>query len=221
MRTLGNIRAEKKLDEYWGFLISSSPSISYTESHSSKRSCFQRKTVGRLHWLGARKMTLEIFSITLMLSILLCSLVAGLMFGFAVVVMPGIAKLPDRDYLISFKQMDGIIQNNQPAFMLVWIGSVVSIIVASILGVQNLVTSQTNLLWLALGFYLLGVQLPTARFNIPLNNALQNMDLMTSEASELATFRLNFETQWNRWNRFRVFNAIVSVMIMIFLLSQL
>jgi uncharacterized membrane protein len=166
-------------------------------------------------------MTLEIFSITLMLSILLCSLVAGLMFGFAVVVMPGIAKLPDRDYLISFKQMDGIIQNNQPAFMLVWIGSVVSIIVASILGVQNLVTSQTNLLWLALGFYLLGVQLPTARFNIPLNNALQNMDLMTSEASELATFRLNFETQWNRWNRFRVFNAIVSVMIMIFLLSQL
>ena len=98
---------------------------------------------------------------------------------------------------------------------------VVSIIVASILGVQNLVTSQTNLLWLALGFYLLGVQLPTARFNIPLNNALQNMDLMTSEASELATFRLNFETQWNRWNRFRVFNAIVSVMIMIFLLSQL
>ena len=221
MRTLGNIRAEKKLDEYWGFLISSSPSIPYTESHSSKRSCFQRKTVGRLHWLGARKMTLDIFSITLMLSILLCSLVAGLMFGFAVVVMPGIAKLPDRDYLISFKQMDGIIQNNQPAFMLVWVGSVVSIIVASILGVQNLVTSQTNLLWLALGFYLLGVQLPTARFNIPLNNALQNMDLMTSEASELATFRLNFETQWNRWNRFRVFNAIVSVMIMIFLLSQL
>jgi uncharacterized membrane protein len=70
-------------------------------------------------------MTLDIFSITLMLSILLCSLVAGLMFGFAVVVMPGIAKLPDRDYLISFKQMDEIIQNNQPAFMLVWVGSIV------------------------------------------------------------------------------------------------
>ena len=117
-------------------------------------------------------MTLDIFSITLMLSILLCSLVAGLMFGFAVVVMPGIAKLPDRDYLISFKQIDEIIQNNQPAFMLVWVGSIVSIIVASILGVQNLVTSQTNLLWLALGFYLLGVQLPTARFNIPLNLSL-------------------------------------------------
>ena len=57
-------------------------------------------------------MTLDIFTISLLLSILLCSLVAGLLFGFAVVVMPGIAKLSDREYLISFKHMDGIIQNN-------------------------------------------------------------------------------------------------------------
>lgn len=166
-------------------------------------------------------MTLDIFSISLMLSILFCSLVAGLLFGFAVVVMPGIARLSDRDFLISFKQMDGIIQNNQPVFMLVWVGSVVAIMATSIFGVQNLVTSQTNLLWLALAFYLLGVQLPTARFNIPLNNELQNMDLMKLEESELAIFRLKFETKWNLWNRFRVLNAIVSVTIMLFLLFQL
>ncbi len=166
-------------------------------------------------------MTLDIFSISLILSILFCSLVAGLLFGFAVVVMPGIARLSDRDFLISFKQMDGIIQNNQPVFMLVWVGSVVAIMATSIFGVQNLVTSQTNLLWLALAFYLLGVQLPTARFNIPLNNELQNMDLMKLEESELAIFRLNFETKWNLWNRFRVLNAIVSVTIMLFLLFQL
>jgi uncharacterized membrane protein len=117
--------------------------------------------------------------------------------------------------------MDGIIQNNQPVFMLVWVGSVVAIMATSIFGIQNLVTSQTNLLWLALAFYLLGVQLPTARFNIPLNNELQNMDLMKLEESELAIFRLKFETKWNLWNRFRVLNAIVSVTIMLFLLFQL
>ena len=166
-------------------------------------------------------MALDIFAISLILSILFCSLVAGLLFGFAVVVMPGIAGLSNRDFLISFKQMDGIIQNNQPVFMLVWLGSIAAIMATSIQGVQNLGASQTNLLLLGLGFYLLGVQLPTARFNIPLNNELQNMDLMKMEESELAVFRSKFETKWNFWNRFRVLNSILSVKALLFLLFLL
>ena len=114
-------------------------------------------------------MTLDIFTISLLISILLCSLVAGLLFGFAVVVMPGIAKLSDREFLMSFKNMDGIIQNNQPVFMFIWLGSIVAIIATTILGFLNLVTSQNNLLWLASSFYLIGVQLTTARINIPVS----------------------------------------------------
>ena len=166
-------------------------------------------------------MTLDIFTISLLISILLCSLVAGLLFGFAAVVMPGIAKLSDREFLISFKNMDGIIQNNKPVFMFIWLGSIVAIIATTILGFQNLVTSQNNLLWLASAFYLIGVQLTTARINIPLNNELQNMNLFTLEESELAMFLLKFDKQWNRGNRFRSFNAIISVSIMLYLLSQL
>ena len=154
-------------------------------------------------------MALDIFGISLILSTFFCSLVADLLFGFAVVVMPGIAGLSNRDFLISFKQMDGIIQNNQPVFMLVWLGSIAAIMATSIQGVQNLGASQTNLLLLGLAFYLLGVQLPTARFNIPLNNELQNMDLMKMEESELAVFRSKFQTKWNFWNRFRVLNSIL------------
>ena len=154
-------------------------------------------------------MALDIFGISLILSTFFCCLVAGLLFGFAVVVMPGIAGLSNRDFLISFKQMDGIIQNNQPVFMLVWLGSIAAIMATSIQGVQNLGASQTNLLLLGLAFYLLGVQLPTARYNIPLNNELQNMDLMKMEESELAVFRSKFQTKWNFWNRFRVLNSIL------------
>ena len=46
----------------------------------------------------------------LLLTILLCSLVAGLLFGFAVVVMPGIANLENREFLMAFKHMDEVIQ---------------------------------------------------------------------------------------------------------------
>ena len=185
-----------------------------------ERCSFQRNVISDL-LVRSREMTLDIFTISLLISILLCSLVAGLLFGFAVVVMPGIAKLSDREFLMSFKNMDGIIQNNQPVFMFIWLGSVVAILATTILGFQNLVTSQNNLLWLASAFYLIGVQLTTARINIPLNNELQNMNLFTLEESELAMFRLKFDTQWNRWNRFRSFNAIISVSIMLYLLSQL
>ena len=163
----------------------------------------------------------DVFPLILILSILFCSLVTGLVFGFAVVVMPGIAKLPDREFLLSFQKMDGIIQDNQPLFMLVWVGSIITIVTAIILGIENLDSDQNNILWLGSGLYLLGVQLPTAVFNIPLNNKLHHMDLMTSEESEIAPFRLHFETKWNRWNRIRTFNAIVSVTILLFLLTKL
>ena len=54
-------------------------------------------------------MSLDLLYILVMLSILLCGLVGGLVFGFAAVVMPGIAKLSDREFLLAFKHMDGII----------------------------------------------------------------------------------------------------------------
>ena len=159
--------------------------------------------------------------LALLLSILLCSLVAGLLFAFAVVVMPGIAKLPDKEFLSSFKYMDGIIQDDQPLFILVWAGSIISVISTLILGTLNLDGTELYLLWIASVLYLFGVQLPTFRFNIPLNNQLQSMDLQALGESELTSLRDDFETPWNRWNRLRTVNCILSVSILLILLIQL
>lgn len=159
--------------------------------------------------------------LALLLSILLCSLVAGLLFGFAVVVMPGIAKLSDKEFLSSFKHIDGIIQDNQPLFILVWAGSILSVISTLILGTMNLDSTELYLLWIASVLYLFGVQLPTFRFNIPLNNLLQNMDVQALGESEITSFRDDFETPWNRWNRLRTVNCILSVSIWLILLIQL
>lgn len=163
---------------------------------------------------------MEPLHITLMLSILFCSLVAGLLFGFAVVVMPGIAKLTDKEYLLAFKHMDGIIQNNQPLFILVWAGSIISVIVTLVLGVMNLNGTQIYLLSAASVLYLLGVQLPTFRFNIPLNNSLQSLDIKALKETESTLFRSDFEAPWNRWNRFRTVNAIIAVSMFILVLLR-
>ena len=96
--------------------------------------------------------------VVLLLSALLCSLVAGLLFGFAVVVMPGIAKLSDREFLLAFKHMDGIIQDNQPLFLLAWVGSILSLAAALVLGTVILTGSELYLVWTAAVLYFLGVQ---------------------------------------------------------------
>ena len=163
---------------------------------------------------------MEPLHVALVLTILLCSLVAGLLFGFAIVVMPGIAKLADKEYLLAFKHMDGIIQNNQPLFILVWAGSILSIIITLILGIMNLSGAQTYLLIFASILYLIGVQLPTFRFNIPLNNSLQNLDIDSLEESEAASSRDGFEIPWNRWNIIRTINAILTVSILLLLLIR-
>ena len=166
-------------------------------------------------------MSLDLLYLAVMLSILLCSLVAGLVFGFAAVVMPGIAKFSDREFLLAFKHMDGVIQNNQPAFMLVWVGSIFSVIATLVLGTMNLSGGQLYHLWGASALYLLAVQLPTVRFNIPLNNALQALDIESLSESDLVKARKDFEAPWNRWNRFRTLNAIFSVSGLLVLLLRL
>ena len=60
-----------------------------------------------------------VFQITFIFATFLCSLVAGFMFAFSVVVMPGIKSLNDREFIKAFQVMDRIIQNNQPIFILV------------------------------------------------------------------------------------------------------
>ena len=57
---------------------------------------------------------MNIFELSLILSALLCSLVTGFILIFAIVVMPGISKFEDKEFLRAFQQIDGVIQNNQP-----------------------------------------------------------------------------------------------------------
>ena len=79
-----------------------------------------------------------IFQITLVTATFLTSLVAGLLFIFAIVVMPGIKRLNDGEFIRAFQVIDGVIQNNHPLFLLAWMGSVVTLIAATALGFWQL-----------------------------------------------------------------------------------
>lgn len=150
------------------------------------------------------------FHIVLVSATLLCSLVAGFLFAFAVVAMPGIGRLNDRSFIRAFQVIDGVIQDNQPFFMFVWIGSAIAIVVAAVIGFSQIDGVDRALLIAAAVVYLLGVQLPTVRINIPLNNKIQAFDVEQKDDQELLAARSGFEAQWNRWN---VFRTVVSIAI--------
>jgi uncharacterized membrane protein len=162
-----------------------------------------------------------IFPIALLLATFLCSLVAGLLFAFVVVVMPGIKNLSDREFIRAFQVMDRVIQNNQPIFMLVWIGSVVVLIISAVLGIGQLEGTGLTLLISATLIYLLGVQLPTIIINIPLNNKLQTLEIDAMNEKEHKIARDDFESRWNRSNLIRTALASLASALLIILLFTL
>lgn len=164
---------------------------------------------------------MEIFQITLILATLLCSLVSGFLFAFAVVVMPGIKKLNDKEFIRAFQVIDGVIQNNQPIFMLVWVGSVLVLITSVVLGIGELDSIGSILIISSAFVYLFGVQLPTATINVPLNNKLQTLDLHTESESTYKAARELFEVRWNRWNKIRTVLSCLVTLLLIYLLFRL
>ena len=78
--------------------------------------------------------------------------------------------------------MDGIIQKGQPAFIGVWVDSIGATVSMLVLGTLQLTGAARYGMWFAGGLYLLTVQAPTIRFNIPLNNAVQTLDIDALDA---------------------------------------
>jgi len=160
-----------------------------------------------------------IFQLTLIVATFLCSLVAGFVFAFAVVVMPGIGHLGDGEFLRAFQVMDRVIQNSQPVFLLVWMGSVIALLASAALGFGQLDGTGRLLIIVAVLVYLLGVQVPTVTINVPLNNTVQALEIDAMDETAQAAARQDFEMRWNIWNSIRTgLASLVSVLLIILLL---
>jgi len=161
------------------------------------------------------------FEVVLVVATLLCALVAGFLFAFAVVVMPGIGRLGSAGFLRAFREMDGVIQRGQPLFGLVWLGSVVAILAAAALGIGRLGGLNRWLLMVATTLYLTGVQLPTFAVNVPLNNEVQRLGIDGLDDEARLSARNRFEARWNRWNVIRALCATAASAILLVLLLRL
>ncbi len=162
---------------------------------------------------------MDLLDISLIFSILSCSLVGGFIFTYAIVVMPGLSKLNDKDFLRAFQVTDAVIQNKQPLFMFTWIGSIVAMLTTILVSLVSVGLPETWLILLIGVAYLLGVQGITISIHIPLNNHIQKVKIEELNDETLANERLKFETRWNFFNYIRTSIAIFVSVIMLILLT--
>ena len=140
---------------------------------------------------------MEILNISLFFSTLLCSLVTGFILTYAIVVMPGLSKLDDKEFIKAFQVTDGIIQNNQPIFILIWVGSIISVVSTIIISIFTLgILEGWKIIFVSL-VYLIGVQAITIIIHLPLNRRIQKIDINSTNLQSLNEERKNFETKWN------------------------
>lgn len=163
-------------------------------------------------------LTGRLFRPILILATLLVALTAGLLFAFAIVVMPVTKNLDDAEFIRAFQVMDGIIQNNQPLFMLVWVGSAITLVLAVVTGFGQGGLLMHAILFVAVALYFLGVQVPTVTINIPLNNEIQAVKVETLDRPAQKAARDRFEGRWNRANQFRTGVAVTVTTLLLLLL---
>ncbi|MEN0004004.1 MAG: anthrone oxygenase family protein [Bacteroidota bacterium] len=162
-------------------------------------------------------MEVSIKSITLFSAILLTGLSAGLFYAWMVSVIPGTRKVIDTTYLESMQSINRAILN--PAFFIVFMGSVVLLAISTIQHYQN-----GSLFWyllVATVTYLIGTFGVTIFGNVPLNDALDVLQLEELSPSKMAQFRKSYESKWNRWHLIRtVFSVLSFIFALITLFSE-
>ena len=140
-----------------------------------------------------------------------CGIIAGIIFAFSSFTMEALGKLPAAQGVAAMQSINSVIIN--PLFLGVFMGTAV---LCLLLGGAALVDlQQAGALWRLVGaiFYIVGVIIVTAAFNIPLNNALATIDSASLEGAALWE---RYLTVWTRWNHVRTLAAIAATACFIF-----
>lgn len=164
---------------------------------------------------------MESHEVALVVAALLCAMAAGLLFAFAAVVMPGLKRLDDRQFIRSFQAIDGVVQDGQPVFGLVIGGSAIALLVATGVSVGQVDGADRWLLIVAAVAYVAAAIVPTIAVNLQLNNRIQTYDVEVLDAPSLERVRREFERRWNVWNIVRTVVASATAALLIVVLARL
>ena len=144
-----------------------------------------------------------------MLTVTLTALVAGLFFAWSCSVMPGLARLTDREFVAAMRSANRAIQN--PVFFAAFFGAPFFLIISTVLFYDR--PARFPLLLAATVVFLSGTFGVTVFGNVPLNDRLDRFEPETASDAEFALQRASFERRWNNLNHIRTVSSTLALIL--------
>ncbi len=150
---------------------------------------------------------------SLFLAILLTGLSAGLFFAWEVSVIPGTKQVSDRTYLDTMQSINRAIFN--PGFYTIFFGSLLLLSISSYSQYREVVNGSFWLILTATLIYLIGTIGVTVFGNVPMNEALDAVNLSDLNSTEARHTRMDYEAKWNQWHTIRTVCAVLAFILCI------
>jgi uncharacterized membrane protein len=145
-------------------------------------------------------------AITATVTLALTGAVAGLFYAFSVSVMPGLDRINPDQAIRAMTSINRKILN--AVFFTTFFGAPVAAVATGALLLSLDETRAAVVFFLAAAAYVVGVLGPTMAVNVPMNEALDAVDVPT-DATEAARVWSDYSGRWTRWNTLRaLFNTI-------------
>ena len=149
--------------------------------------------------------------IILILTITSVALMAGLFYSFSISVMPALSRTENKTFVEVMQQINRVIIN--PYFGIAFFGSIIFTIVNVYFQFREGVDVKFYLTVASALIFLIGTIGVTFFGNVPLNNALDVVNIANETDVEKA--RISFERIWNLLNNIRSISALISLILLI------
>ncbi|TDG10699.1 DUF1772 domain-containing protein [Paraburkholderia guartelaensis] len=127
-----------------------------------------------------------------------CGMLAGVYFAFSTFVMASLARIPAAAGIAAMNAINTQIVKSP--FMAVFFGTTLTAVALVILALFRLGQPGTFSMLAAGAIYVVGMFVVTLVFNVPLNDALANVDPSSAEG---ATLWARYVQDWTVWNHVR------------------
>jgi uncharacterized membrane protein len=144
------------------------------------------------------------------LALALTGVMAGLFYAFSVSVMPGLDVIRAEHAIRAMQSINRNIQN--PVFLVSFLFAPIA---AAVTGVLLLFLDQTTaaiIFFLAAAIYVLGVLAPTFVMNVPMNEALDVVEVSPTTSDD-AQHWSDYSLRWTWWNSLRTLLNLLSLLL--------
>jgi uncharacterized membrane protein len=150
-----------------------------------------------------------------LLAVLGAGVMSGVFFAFSSFVMKALAVLPAPQGIAAMQAINTAAIN--PVFLAVFLGNA---LLCTPLAVYSLASwHQRGSSWILIGslLYLFAAVITTVVFNVPLNNALAQVDPISEESAMIWN---NYVSTWSAWNHVRAVGSLMAAAALVVGLSR-